>query len=156
MAANTIAATADGDQPAGMKFLHLNFVPRSADAGLLLLRLWFGGSLLLLHGWLKLTGFSSFAHQFIDPFGIGKPATLSLAIFGEVICATLVVLGLFTRVASLGCAITMAVAFWFAHGAKLSGPTSGEMAFLFGGAFLALFAAGAGAFSLDAKMGAKS
>lgn len=44
-----------------MKFLHLNFIPRSADAALLVLRIWFGGAMVLLHGWQKLTNFSSMA-----------------------------------------------------------------------------------------------
>jgi putative oxidoreductase len=140
---------------AAMKFLHLNFLPRSADAALLLLRVWHGGALLLLHGWGKLTNFSATTQAFIDPFGIGKNASVALAIVGEVLCAALLVLGLFTRVAALGAAITMAVAFLVAHGAKLSGPGSGELAFLNLGVFLALFIAGGGRFSLDARMGAK-
>lgn len=138
-----------------MKFLHLNFLPRSSDAALLLLRLWHGGALLLLHGWGKLTGFSAMAPNFVDPFGIGKTPSLALAVFGELVCSALIVLGLFTRVAALGSAITMGVAFWFAHGARLTGNGNGEMAFVFLGVYLALFLAGGGKFSLDAKMGAK-
>ena len=139
-----------------MKFLHLNFIPRSTDAALLLLRVWHGGALLLLHGWGKLTGFSAMADQFVDPFGIGKTPSLVLAVGGEVVCAALLVLGLFTRVAAFGAAATMATAFWFAHGGKLSGPGNGEMAFVFLGVYVALFIAGAGKFSLDAKLGAKT
>jgi putative oxidoreductase len=138
-----------------MKFLHLNFLPRSSDTALLLLRIWHGGALLVLHGWGKLASFSSMAPNFVDPFGIGKTPSLALAVFGEVVCSALLILGLFTRVAALGCAITMATAFWFAHGARLTGQNSGEMAFLLLGVYLALFIAGAGKFSLDAKMGAK-
>src|SRR4051812_3033359 len=110
-----------------MKFLHLNFVPRSADAALLVLRLWYGGGLLVLHGWGKLTNFSSMAGQFPDPFGIGKTASLGLSVFGEVVCAALVVLGLFTRVSALGAGVNMFVAFWFAHGGKLTGAGNGEL-----------------------------
>ena len=138
-----------------MKFLQLNFLPRSADAALLLLRIWHGGALLLLHGWGKLTGFSAMADKFVDPFGIGRTPSLVLAIGGEVVCASLLVLGLFTRIAALGAGATMATAFWFAHGGKLSGPGNGEMAFLFLGVYIALFIAGAGRFSLDARLGAK-
>jgi putative oxidoreductase len=138
-----------------MKVLHLNFVPRSADVALLLLRIWYGGALLLLHGWGKVTGFSAMSSMFADPFGIGKTPTLVLAIIGEVVCSGLLILGLFTRVAALGSAITMAVAFWTAHGGRLTGPNNGEMAFLFLGGFVALFIAGAGKFSVDAKIGAK-
>ncbi len=139
-----------------MKFLHLNFVPRSADVALLVLRVWFGASMLLLHGWGKLTGFSAMAANFPDPFGIGKTASLGLAVFGEVVCAALLALGLFTRFAALGVGITMLVAFWFAHGLKLTGPGSGEMAFLYLGAAVTLFIAGGGKFSVDAKIGAKT
>jgi putative oxidoreductase len=139
-----------------MKFLHLNFVPRSADAALLVLRLWYGGGLLLLHGWGKLTNFSSMAGQFADPFGIGKTASLGLSTFAEVVCAALIVLGLFTRVAALGAGINMFVAFWFVHGGKLTGAGSGELAVTYLGAFVALLIAGGGRFSLDANMGAKT
>ena len=138
-----------------MKFLHLNFLPRSADLALLILRLWHGAMLLLLHGWGKATGFSSLAEKFADPFGIGKTPSLVLAIFGEVVCTVLLVLGLYTRVAALGAGATMATAFWFAHGGRLTGQGNGELAFLFLGVFLALFFAGAGRYSLDAKLGAK-
>lgn len=139
-----------------MKLLHLNFLPRSSDGALLLLRLWFGASMLLLHGWGKLANFSTYATKFADPFGLGQTTSLVLAIFGEVVCSVLLILGLYTRVAALGAGFTMAVAFWIAHGGKLSGPGNGEMAFLFLGAFTALFVAGAGRFSLDARLGAKA
>ena len=138
-----------------MKFLHLNFVPRSADVALLLVRVWFGASLLLLHGWGKLVGFSSMASQFPDPIGIGKTPSLALAVFAEAVCAALIVLGLFTRAAALVVSINLAVAFWFVHGLKLTGSGNGELAFLYIGAALALFIAGGGKFSVDAKIGAK-
>jgi putative oxidoreductase len=138
-----------------MKFLHLNFLPRSADAALLLLRLWYGASLFTLHGWGKVSGFSTIAGQFPDPFGTGAKPSLVLAILAEFVCAALVVLGLFTRVAALGVAIAMVTAFWFAHGGRLTGNNNGELAFIYLGAFVALFLGGAGKFSLDARMGAK-
>lgn len=140
-----------------MKFLHLNFLPRSADAALLITRLWFGGSMLWLHGLMKLKNFSGMSSQFVDPFGIGTAATLALVIFAELVCAGLIVLGLFTRFAALILTFNMAMAFYLGHGAKLTGMgNDGEMPFLFIGAYLALFVAGAGAFSVDAKMGAKT
>ena len=140
-----------------MKFLHLNFIPRSADLGLLLLRVWFGGAMLFLHGWIKLTGFAEMAPKFPDVLGLGSgPVNLGLAVFGELVCSALLVLGLFTRIAALGAGATMFVAFWIAHGHRLKGEGNGEMAFLFLGAFLVLFLAGAGKFSVDAKLGAKT
>jgi putative oxidoreductase len=139
-----------------MKFLHLNFLPRSTDFALLLIRLWYGAAMVLLHGWGKLVNFSSMAEKFGDPIGVGKTASLVLAIIGEAVCPVLIVLGLFTRVSALVSAITMFVAFWIVHGHKLSGPGNGELAFLFLGAFVTLFFAGAGKFSVDAKIGAKT
>jgi putative oxidoreductase len=140
-----------------MKFLHLNFLPRSADFALLLLRLWFGLSLLWLHGWGKVANYSSMAEKFPDVLGLGSSkVTLILAIFGEVICAGLVALGLFTRVAALGCGTTMFVAFWVAHGHRLTGQGNGELAFMYLGAFVALFVAGGGKYSIDARIGART
>ena len=138
-----------------MKFLHLNFIPGNADIALLVLRIWAGGTMLMLHGWGKLMNFSAYADRFADPFGIGKTPSLALAVFAELACAGLLVLGLYTRAASFVLAFTMSVAFWFAHGGKLKGEGNGEMAFLFLGMFVTLFIAGAGKFSVDAKIGAK-
>ncbi len=139
-----------------MKFLHLNFLPRSADLALLFIRVWYGLALLWLHGWGKLANFSGMADKFLDPFGLGKTPSLALATFGELVCAGLVVLGLFTRVSALISGVTMATAFWFAHGHRLSGANNGELAFLYLGAFLALVIAGGGKYSIDAKIGART
>jgi putative oxidoreductase len=138
-----------------MKFLHLNFLPRSADAALLLLRIWFGLSLLSLHGWGKLVNFADRSGRFADPFGIGSTASLALVVFAEVFCAALLVLGIFTRLAALITGFTMFMAFWAGHGARLTGPNHGELSFIFLGGFLALFLAGGGRFSVDARIGAK-
>lgn len=138
-----------------MKFLHLNFIPRSADVALLVLRVWFGLSMLLLHGWGKLTNFSTFQERFVNFLGLGPTVSLVLAIIGELVCPALIALGLFTRFAALLSAITMAVAFSLGHGAKLTGPSSGEMAFLYLGVFVTIFVAGAGKHSIDANIGAK-
>lgn len=137
-----------------MKFLHFNFIPRSADLGLLVLRVWFGGLMLWLHGLFKLQNFSTMTGQFPDPFGIGTTGTVVLVLFAEVVCAGLVVLGAFTRFAALVLTFNMAMAFYIGHGAKLTGlGGDGEMPFLFLGAYLTLFFTGAGRLSLDAKLG---
>ena len=125
------------------------------DVGLLVLRVWFAGAMLALHGWMKVSNYSEMQTKFGDPIGLGKEVSLILTIFAEFICSGLIVLGLFTRAAALVLAFTMGVAFWVAHGGKLSGPGSGEMAFLFLGAWIALLVAGPGKFSVDAKIGAK-
>ena len=138
-----------------MKLLQLNFLPRSADLGLLVLRIWIGASMALLHGWDKLTGFSKISPQFLDFMGIGKGPSLALTVFAELACAIFIVVGLWTRLSALILGFTVGVAFWLAHGAKLSGQGSGEMAFLYLGACAVLLAAGGGRYAADSSLGAK-
>lgn len=133
------------------KLLQLDFLPYSTDAGLLALRLWLGLSLLFLHGWSKLVNFSETAGQFPDPIGLGSSTSLALAVFAEVACALLLVIGAFTRAAAFIQMFLMSVAFFVVHKAALSGPASGELAYIYLGGFVALLITGAGRFSLDAK-----
>jgi len=129
--------------------LRLEFIPSSTDFGLLVLRLWLGVSLLVLHGWTKLSTFQEMSGKFPDPLGLGSKASLSLAVFGEVAGALFIILGLFTRLGALSCAITMAVAFFVTHGAKLKGSGNGELAFIYLAGFVAILIAGPGRFAID-------
>lgn len=138
-----------------LNLLQLRFLPSSVDLGLLVLRLSFGLGLVALHGWGKLGTYAERSQRFADPFGIGSPASLALAIFAEVVCAILITLGLFTRAAALVCVINMSVAFFYAHGGRLTGQGNGELAFAYLTAFLVLLIAGAGRYSLDGKAGAR-
>lgn len=136
--------------------LRLDFVPSSSDCGLLALRLWYGLSLLLLHGWTKVSTFQQMSGKFFDPLKIGHRNSLILSCIGEFVCPILIILGLFTRLGALGSAINMAVAFCLIHKGAFKGQFSGEMAFLYLGAFFAIFLAGGGRFSLDGRGGGKS
>jgi putative oxidoreductase len=132
--------------------LRFEFVPLSTDAGLLVLRIWLGLSMMVLHGWGKLSTFQQMADRFPDPLGVGHRTSLALAVFGEVVCPLLLILGLFTRFAALCASITMSVAFFLVHKASLkAGPGSGELAFIYLAGFVVLFLAGAGKFALDSK-----
>jgi putative oxidoreductase len=138
------------------KILRLDFLPRSTDFALLALRIWIGLSMLLLHGWGKLTNFDATSEKFIDLFGLGQKFSLAMAVFGEAVCSALLVIGLFTRFAAASLLITMSVAFFLAHKAVLKGQGNGELAFIYLAVYFALFVAGGGRFSLDAKMGGKT
>jgi putative oxidoreductase len=133
------------------RLLTLKFLPLWPDLSLLLLRAWFGGLLLLLHGWMKISMYGAMSQKFPDPFGIGSPASLALSTFAEAVCSSLIVVGLFTRFAALVCIINMTTAFVIAHGAALTGSQSGELAFLYLGVFIALLLAGPGRFSIDSN-----
>ncbi len=128
--------------------LQLSFLPQSPDVGLLLLRLTLGLTMFFGHGLPKAQNFSTTAPKFLPVLGSGEFG-LGLAVFAEVVCAALLVLGLFTRFAALMLAITMAVAFFVVHKGALSGPSSGELALIYLVGFLTLVFAGAGKFSAD-------
>ncbi|HPA18189.1 MAG TPA: DoxX family protein [Verrucomicrobiae bacterium] len=134
-----------------IKLLKMDFVPGSADVGLLALRAWLGLTLLLNHGWDKLVHFQTKAGSFPDPLGIGSQFSLGLAVYAEVACAALLVLGLFTRFAALCLSIQMTVAFFLVHNAALSGQHTGELAFVYLAGFVALFLSGAGRLSFDGR-----
>lgn len=135
------------------QLLRLDFVPSSVDLGLLVLRLWLGGSLLVLHGWAKLSNFQHMSGRFPDPFKVGAKASLALAVFGEVIGPLLLITGLFARLGALSSAITMGVAFFFVHRTALKGSGSGELAFIYLAGFVTLFLTGPGRFTIDGKSG---
>ena len=135
-----------------MKLLNLSFLPASVDFGLLLLRLHVGLAMLCLHGWTKAMKFDQMMGSFPSPFPwLPSPAAFSLVIFAELFCSLLLILGFLTRFAALVLLINMSVAFLMAHGAKVSGPGSGEMALLYLGMYAVLLVAGAGRFSLDRR-----
>lgn len=136
-------------------FFHFNFLPVSRDFGLFVLRAWLGLSMLLLHGVAKIDKLQKAPVVFADPFGIGPKASLALATFAEVVAALMLVFGLFTRFAALSLIVTMAVAFWTAHGGRLTGQGNGELAFLYLGGFVVILLAGAGKISVDSHIGAK-
>lgn len=131
------------------KFLRLEFIASSPDAGLLLLRLWLGLSMLWLHGWEKLMNLFAGKVSFLDPLGIGETPSFILTVLAEAVCSVLLAIGLFTRWAAVILAFTMAVAFFVVNSANLKG--NGELAWLYLGGYLALFIAGAGKFSVDKK-----
>lgn len=139
-----------------IKFLQLRFIPASIDLALLVLRVWIGGAMLLLHGWPKLVAFQQNVATFSDPLGIGPHASYILVVLAEAVASVLLILGLFTRLGAVLGGVAMAVAFFLAHGGKLSGTGNGEVAFLYLGAYVTLFLAGGGFFSVDMKLAAKS
>jgi len=120
----------------------------------LILRLGFGGLLLVNHGWHKLTHFAEMQRQFGDPLGLGATVSLSLVVFAEFFCAAFVILGLFTRLACIPIIIAMSVAFFKVHHMiYASGPRSGQAALIFLIAFLAILFTGPGKVSFDRMIG---
>jgi putative oxidoreductase len=132
-----------------LKLLNLSFLPKSTDLGLLILRVSVGLSMLLLHGRLKMLNFSATVEKFPALFGLPSNVNLGLAVFAEVVCSALLILGLFTRLAALMLAITMGTAFYMVHKLALVGAQSGELAMVYLFAYVTLLFTGAGKFSAD-------
>ena len=82
------------------KFFSTRYSEFAFNLSIFLIRLGFGGFLFLNHGLLKLNRFSELKNSFSDPFHVGHTTSLVLALFAEVFCSLLLVLGLLTRLAS--------------------------------------------------------
>ncbi len=102
--------------------------------------------MVLSHGLTKLTLLGE-GGRFADPIGLGPYLSLVLAFFAEVVCAALIVVGLFTRLACVPLVITMLVAAVVVHGADPWAKK--ELAVVFAVAFGALAMTGPGRLSLD-------
>ena len=124
------------------------------DIGLLLMRLG-AGAMLLTHGIPKLKRlFGEEPIQFMDFLGLGPVVSLSLAVFAEVVCSALVIVGFKTRLATIPVMITMLTAALVAHAADPFGRK--ELPLLYFIVFLALLIFGAGKFSIDGLGNKKS
>src|SRR5215475_14590015 len=133
------------------KFLSTQYSETAFNVAALALRLAFGLLICINHGFEKMLHFGKFEYIFFDPFHIGHRWSLVLAIFAEVFCALLLVLGLFTRFAALVLTINMAVAAFLA----LKGQTlaNHEPALLYLAVFFSILLIGPGRYSVDSAMG---
>lgn len=127
---------------------------RNINIVLLILRVTVG-FFMLSHGmgkFYKLIGDAPI--QFADPLGIGASASLTLAVFSEVLCSILLIIGLGTRLAAIPLLITMLVAAFIVHGADGFGKQ--ELALTYAAIYLAIALAGAGKISLDYLLNKKT
>ncbi|RCW90284.1 DoxX family protein [Winogradskyella arenosi] len=122
------------------------------DIGLLILRVFLGLGMCFGHGIGKWnTLFSGEELRFADPFGVGVLPSLVLAVFAEVICSLLLVLGLATRWALIPLIVTMLVAVFIVHIGDGFGVM--EKGLLYGVGYITLLLTGPGRFSIDAFIG---
>ena len=120
------------------------------DAAFFVLRIGFGFGMLFGHGWgklMKLMGDEPI--KFMDFLGLGPTFSLGLVVFAEFFCSILLIIGLFTRWAAFFLIFTMCVAIFYKH----LGDPFAEKAFLYLVAYVAIFMAGAGNYSVDARLG---
>lgn len=125
----------------------LNSEPLAGELGLLFLRITAGGGMLWLHGWPKLMHFSERMDRFADPFGLGPAVSLTLIVFAEVVCAALVLLGLWTRAAVIPLLIGMGTVAFVVKGGDPVGEK--ELALVYLAMYLVLLLTGSGRYSVD-------
>ena len=124
----------------------INYGNGAFNLAMLLLRLG-SGVLMMSHGYDKLAHFTKFRSQFMNFMGIGVTASLSLSVFAEFFCAIFLVIGLFTRLATIPLIINMGVALFMAHHGEVFG--DGEKAALYLVCYTTLLLCGPGKASVD-------
>lgn len=117
---------------------------------MLLIRIAFGGLLLVNHGMEKLMKFAELQGHFYNFLGLGSKASLILTIFAEVFCSLFIILGLFTRLTVIPLIILMLVAVFGVHASQPF--AQAELAVVYGVAFLVLLFCGPGRISVDGMM----
>ncbi|MCG2590099.1 DoxX family protein [Rhodohalobacter sulfatireducens] len=118
----------------------------SPDLAILLLRI---GTvcLVLTHGIPKLIKIITGDFTFGDPLGLGPTVSLLLATFAEVICAIFVLIGFWTRLATIPLIFTFIVIVFIVYAGDPFGDK--ELPLLFLISFLTLFLTGSGKYSID-------
>lgn len=89
--------------------------PILTATGLLFLRVMAALLLLFIHGLPKLLNWSAELQRIEDPFGLGASLTLGLAVFAEVVCPLLLMLGVAARLACLPVLAVLLIALAVVH-----------------------------------------
>ncbi|MDE5613004.1 MAG: DoxX family protein [Odoribacter sp.] len=116
------------------------------NGAVLFLRL-FAGSMMLTHGWAKLSSFAVLAERFPDPLGVGSMLSLILILCAEVGCSLLLIFGLMTRLATIPLIFGMLMAFFFIHATDPFAVK--ELPLMYTGIYVALLWSGGGKYAVD-------
>ena len=109
------------------------------------------GLLVASHGYAKLIKFGSLRYKFMNFMHLGSTASLSLVIFAEFFCSIFLILGLFTRLASVFVIITMVVVVFVAsHGNIFE---EGERGAIYLASAIMVLLCGPGKISIDGMIG---
>jgi putative oxidoreductase len=132
------------------KLMSISYADWTINVALLVLRLGLG-ALIMAHGYGKLVRFPQMKATFLNFLHLGRTVSLSLDIFAEFFCAIFLIIGLFSRLATIPLIIAMSVALFIVHNGDIFG--DGEKAALFLVGFLVLLLVGPGKASVDAMVG---
>ncbi|MFH4968336.1 DoxX family protein [Gaetbulibacter sp. M240] len=105
------------------------------------------GAMMLTHGYPKFERLFGETISFPEVLGMSASVSLFLAVFSEFFCSILLILGLFTRLASIPLIITMLIAVFLIHG---DDPFSRqELGLHYIIAYVSILILGSGKYSLD-------
>lgn len=128
------------------KLLSTRYNAGAYNTVLLILRLG-AGILMANHGYMKLVNYNEMKLKFMEFMGLSPSITLALLIFAELVCAILIVIGLFTRFACIPLIISCTYALSQSH--KWDVFDEGEKITLFLIAFVTILFTGPGKISID-------
>lgn len=130
-----------------MNYSNSKTTPVYVDLVLLVVRIFIGFAM-LSHGFPKLQQLLEGGEiKFFDFIELGPKISLILTVFAEFVCSILLILGLFTRVATGFLIFTMAIAAFVVHGADLF--EKRELSLLYLSVYLLIVSFGAGKISVD-------
>ncbi|MEO7046728.1 MAG: DoxX family protein [Ferruginibacter sp.] len=132
------------------KLLSVKYSSGAFNTAMLVLRLTLG-IMIMHHGYEKLINFNQTAGFMPSLFGMSTTISAALAIFAEFFCGLFVVIGLFTRLATIPIIITLCVALFKVHSGHVF--EEGERAVIYIGGFIVLLLVGAGRVSIDGMTG---
>lgn len=132
------------------KLLSTKYSAGAFSAAMLILRLGVG-LLMLNQGYTKLIKFAEMKGTFMNFMGMGSATSLALVVFAEFFCSILIILGLFTRLATIPLIIVMSVVLIkVTHGDFFN---DGQTPTLFLLAYITLLFVGPGRASVDGMIG---
>ena len=133
------------------KLFSTRYSELSFNLSMFLIRLGFGIIIFLNHGMMKLNNYSQLKESFSDPLHVGHSGSLMIAIFAEIFCSALLVLGLLTRLAALVLAILLLTVVFVIRKNKPFLDSELPILYLIG--FLTVLFCGPGKWSMDRWIG---
>jgi putative oxidoreductase len=132
------------------KLLSTKYSAGAFNTAMLLLRIGLG-VLMMMHGYNKLVHFGEKHNSFMNFMGLGSTVSLALVVFAEFFCSLFLILGLFTRFATIPLIIATLVMIFKAHKGEIFG--DGEHAALYLIGYIVLLLVGPGKVSVDNMTG---
>jgi putative oxidoreductase len=133
------------------KLFYHSYSPVAFNIAMLAVRIVFG-MIMISHGWDKLSHFATKQYKFMNFMGLGSGVSLGLVTFAEFFCSILLILGLFTRLATIPLLVTVFVILNFHHW-QFYGDY--ELVPALAAGYFALLLVGPGKYSLDAQISKK-